>query len=75
MAKYRSFITAFNGISNYLHKNFKFECYADNINKFMIDYRLSCGSNPSLCMHKNAEYIQRNFKPFAEYCKNKLEHS
>lgn len=43
------------------------------INQFMCDYRVSRQSNPSKVIDKNAYYIQQNFKPFAEYCKEKLK--
>ena len=43
------------------------------INEFLKGYRLSRGSNPSNTVEKNAQYIQNNFKPFAEYCKLKLK--
>lgn len=43
------------------------------INEFMKKYRLSVGSNPSKVIDKNAYYIQQNFKPFAEYCKQNLK--
>ena len=43
------------------------------VNKFMKGYRISRGSNPSESIYKNALYIQQNFKPFAEYCKQKVK--
>lgn len=43
------------------------------INEFLKEYRLSRGSNPSNIIEKNSFYIQQNFKPFAEYCKQKLK--
>lgn len=43
------------------------------INDFMREYRIEKGSNPSKVLDKNAYYIQQNFKPFAEYCKEKLK--
>jgi len=42
------------------------------LNKFMQEYRSSRGSNPSNNLDRNAKYIQKDFKPFAEYCKEKL---
>ncbi len=43
------------------------------LNRFMQEYRISQGSNPSKNLDKNAQYIQNDFKPFAEYCKVKLK--
>ncbi|GEM_PF-1960999 len=42
------------------------------LNKFMQEYRLSRGNNPSKNLDKNAQYIQNDFKSFAEFCKVKL---
>jgi len=43
------------------------------LNNFMREYRQQKGSNPSKVIDKNAFYIQQDFKPFAEYCKQKLK--
>lgn len=45
----------------------------EGFNKFMSAYRLSRGSNPSKDYFKNASYIQKDFKPFMEYCKQELK--
>lgn len=43
------------------------------LNKFLQDYRISKGSNPSKDIQKNSEYIQQDFQTFADYCKQKLK--
>ena len=43
------------------------------LNYFIQEYRKSRGSNPSKDIDRNAMYIQKNFTPFAEYCKLKLK--
>lgn len=40
--------------------------------QFMRDYIKSKGGTPNKCSHKNAQYIQRDFQSFIQYCKQNL---
>ncbi len=42
------------------------------LSEFMWDYIVSKGGKPSKDIHKNAQYIQKDFQSFIQYCKQHL---
>lgn len=80
--KYGHPATALNGVALYIQRKYPQSSVTQMIRKsghfkalndFMREYRKSRSSNPSKDMDRNAMYIQNNFTPFAEYCKQKLQ--
>lgn len=79
--KYGHPATAINGVALYIQRKYPESTVVQDIRKsghfkalndFMKEYRKSRDSTPSKDMDRNAMYIQNNFTPFAEYCKQKL---